>query len=147
MPEDVVDGAKIAGAPGVTQPCGCGSTTKWLVDEVVGALQRYGYVDDEAFARRFAENRASAGKSGARRLRLELRAKGIMDSETIDRVVREAVERAPESESIDRLIEKRLRGRPVEDPKELRRLRDFLLRRGFDPETIAERLAAIGKKC
>ena len=56
-----------------------------MVDDVMSALGRYGYVDDEDFARRFAERRAAAGKSGARLLKMELRAKGIQDRETIDR--------------------------------------------------------------
>jgi regulatory protein len=116
-----------------------------LVDDVIGALERYGYVDDEAFARRYADGRAAAGKSGARRLRLELRAKGVADQEAIERAVREAIERTPEAETIDALIAKRLRGRAA-DEVELRRLRDFLLRRGFDPETIRERLRAINRE-
>jgi regulatory protein len=115
-----------------------------LVDEVIEALRRYNYVNDDEYARRFAESRAAAGKSGARRLRLELRAKGIADGETIERAVSEAVERAPEADAIDRLVEKRMRGRDAADPRERRRLRDFLLRRGFDPDTVHERLASLG---
>jgi regulatory protein len=117
-----------------------------MVEEVVAALKRYRYVDDEEFARRFAERRASSGRSGARRLRLELRAKGIEDRETIDRAVDEAFERTPESEAIDALVAKRLRVRPIAGPDDLRRLRDFLLRRGFDPEAVYERLRSIGKE-
>ena len=120
-------------------------TNAALVEEVVEALRRYGYVDDEEFARRYAEGRASAGKSGARRLRLELRAKGVNDSEAIERAVREAIERSPEAETIDALIAKKLRGRTAADAGELRRLRDFLLRRGFDPDTVRERLRALDR--
>jgi SOS response regulatory protein OraA/RecX len=119
-------------------------TSPALVDEVIEALRRYNYVNDEEFARRFADSRAAAGKSGARRLRLELRAKGIVDRETIETAVREAVERAPEEDAIDRLVEKRLRSRDARDPNELRRLRDFLLRRGFDPDMIRDRLSKLG---
>jgi regulatory protein len=115
-----------------------------IVEDVLAALRRYNYVNDEEYARRFAETRAASGRSGARRLRLELRAKGIADSETIDKAVREAVERSPEEDAIDRLIAKRLRGRDAADPVELRRLRDFLLRRGFDPEAVRERIAKFG---
>jgi regulatory protein len=120
-------------------------STPALVDDVVAALKRYGYVDDEDFARRYAERRAVAGKSGARLLRLELRAKGVEDKEVIEEAVRDAFERAPETDAIDALVAKRTRGRPVTDPDDMRRLRDFLLRRGFDPETVYERLRRIGK--
>jgi regulatory protein len=120
-------------------------STPALVDDVVAALKRYGYVDDEDYARRYAERRAASGRSGARRLRLELRAKGVEDREVIDEAVREAFERAPEADAVDALIAKRTRGRPVTDPDEMRRLRDFLLRRGFDPDTVYERLRAVAK--
>ncbi len=114
-----------------------------LVDDVMDALKRYGYIDDEAFARRFAERRAAAGKSGARLLRLELRARGVRDREAIDAAVSEAFERTPEADAIDALIEKRTRTRPVANADDLRRLRDFLLRRGFEPETVYEKLRSI----
>jgi regulatory protein len=117
----------------------------WMVDDVMAALARYGYVNDEDFARRFADRRAAAGRSGARLLRMELRAKGIQDRETIDRAVEEAFERTPEADAIDALIAKRTRTKPIADRDDLRRLRDFLLRRGFDPETVYERLRRLDK--
>lgn len=118
-------------------------STSVLVDDVVGALERYGYVDDEGYARRFAERRAAGGRSGPRLLRLELRAKGIGDRELIEDAVRDAFERIPESEAIDMLIEKRSRSKPIVTQDDMRRLRDFLLRRGFEPETVYERLRAL----
>jgi regulatory protein len=120
-------------------------STPALVDDVVLALKRYGYVNDEDFARRFAERRATGGHSGARLLRLELRAKGVEDREVIEDAVREAFERAPEADTIDNLIAKRLRLRPIRDRDDVRRLRDFLLRRGFDPETVYDRVRGLGK--
>ena len=116
-----------------------------MVEDVVSALKRYRYVDDEEFARRYAERRATAGKSGARLLRLELRAKGVTDKETIESAVADAFERAPEADAVEALIEKRLKGRPISGPDDLRRLRDFLLRRGFDPETVYDRLRGISR--
>ena len=120
-------------------------STPAIVEDVIAALKRYGYVDDDAYARRFAERRAAAGRSGARRLRLELRAKGVEDRDLIDDAVREAIERTPEADAVDALIAKRTRGQTVTDRDDLRRLRDFLLRRGFDPETVYERLRAASK--
>ena len=52
-------------------------------------------------------------------------------------------ERAPEADAIDALIAKRTTNRPVRDADDLRRLRDFLLRRGFEPETVYDKLRAI----
>ena len=120
-------------------------STAALVDEVVAAMKRYGYVNDEEFARRFAERRAASGHSGARLLRMELRAKGIADREVVDEAVREAFERAPERETIDALVEKRTRLRPIRGADDVRRLRDFLLRRGFEPEAVYERLRRLSQ--
>lgn len=110
------------------------------VEDVVSALKRYGYVDDDDFAMRYAERRASAGKSGARLLRMELKARGVEDRETIDRAVREAFERTPEADAIDALIERRLSRREAVDRDDLRKLGDYLLRRGFNPDTVRERI-------
>lgn len=112
------------------------------VEDVVSALKRYGYVDDDDFARRYAERRAAAGKSGARLLMMELRAKGIEDRDVIARAVREAFERAPEVDAIDALIERRLSRKTSVDRNDLRKLGDFLLRRGFEPDTVRERIRA-----
>ncbi len=120
-------------------------STPALVEEVMEAVKRYGYVDDEAYARRYAERRAAAGKSGARLLRLELRAKGVEDRDMIEEAVRDAFERTPEADAVDALIAKRTRTKPISSPDDLRRLRDFLLRRGFEPETVYERLRAINR--
>ncbi len=117
-----------------------------LVDEVVEALKRYGYVDDADFARRFAERRAASGRSGARLLKLELRAKGVYDRDVIEAAVQSAFEQAPEGDAVDALIAKRTRGEPIRTSDELRRLRDFLLRRGFDPDLVYERLRNVGRE-
>ena len=115
-----------------------------IVEDVVESLRRYGYLDDEAFAKRFADHRASAGKGGARRLRLELRAKGRRGSRDDRTRGLGGVRASARDRSIDALIAKRLRGK-APDVVELRRIRDFLLRRGFDPGLVSERLRAVGK--
>jgi regulatory protein len=120
-----------------------GWATPELVDDVVHSLRRYGYLDDAEFARRYCEQRAEAGKGAPGRLRAELRRKGIDDGETIERAIAATLERRPERESIEALLEKRLRGRTHLDDRELRRLRDALLRDGFDRELVAERLRSL----
>lgn len=113
-----------------------------FVEDVVASLKRYGYVDDDDYARRYAERRATGGRTGARLLRMELRAKGVTDAESVDRAVREAFEGAPEADAIDGLIERRLSRRTDIDRDDLRKVGDFLLRRGFDPDLVRDRLRA-----
>ena len=55
---------------------------KWAPEDtetIVGKLTARGYVNDQNFARSWVESRAMGGKTSARKLRLELKQKGVAD--------------------------------------------------------------------
>ena len=99
-------------------------------------LTELGYLNDAEYARAVARHYAAKGY-GERRVRDELWKRGV-PRELWD----EAVEGTGDAAGpIDAFVRRRLRGtRP--DPRELKRLSDALLRRGFDWEDIR---AALGR--
>ena len=99
-------------------------------------LTELGYLNDAEYARAVARHYAAKGY-GERRVRDELWKRGV-PRELWD----EALEETGDAEEhIDAFVRRRLRGtRP--DPRELKRLSDALLRRGFDWEDIR---AALGR--
>ncbi len=110
-------------------------------DEVVAAtlerLERIGFVDDEAFARWWVEQRDRHAPRGRMALESELRAKRIPPA--IIAGLRDAQggeQPATDDERAAAALDRHLKGRPLpEDPKALQRLGMFLVRRGFAPGT------------
>jgi regulatory protein len=105
-------------------------------EEVAQELERLeavGLVDDERFAREFAEHQLLARRAGQRAVASGLAAKGV-DRRIVERALAEApgddAERASE---LARSRAERLRGVPPE--KAFGRLVSFLVRRGHEPET------------
>ncbi len=99
-------------------------------------LEDIGAVDDAAYAASLARHYGSRGY-GPARVREELRRRGV-PRELWD----QALEELPASgESLDTLIQRRCRG-DLSDPREVKRLTDFLLRRGF---SWGEVRAAVGR--
>lgn len=132
-----------------------------VIGATVERLAELGYLDDAEFARWWAEQRDRHSPRGRRMIESELREKGV-PREVIEeyRVQHDDPERAPEDQGLpgDELSRARvalaghLRGRPVPDePKARQRLGMYLMRRGFDPETVratireaADRMTAEG---
>ena len=102
-----------------------------LAQAVVADLTDRGYVDDQAFARWWAEARARGRRIGSRRLRQELLAKGIPRA-MAEAAIAAAFEEVGESERVFEAGRRRLpallRGQPARAPA---RLVDYLLRRGY----------------
>lgn len=127
-------------------------------DEVIVAtltrLQALGLVDDVAFARWWAEQRDRHAPRGRRMVEAELRQHGVprevmealrgeeraepsLDAETIP---------GSEAERAAAALARHLRGRPMPDEvRAVQRLGAFLMRRGFDPETVRATLRAAGR--
>jgi len=102
------------------------------VGDVLTRLERVGLVDDEAFARQYAEHRFGSRKEGSRAVVNGLRAAGIAPSLAVA-----VVEEAPEDEEERAMAlalarAPRLRGLPP--PKAFSRLSSLLMRRGYGPE-------------
>lgn len=110
-----------------------------VIDDVVGRMKGYGFLDDEAYAQAYAE---SAGKrKGGRLIAMELRRKGIGE---------EAVGAALEGlgdgrESARRTLEKYLRGKE-RDEKIFRRAYAYLIGKGYDGETVRAVLLEVLKE-
>lgn len=115
--------------------------------EVEAALDRLaaaGFLDDALFARQFARGRLASGKRSTRRVRDELRAKGVSAE-----VVAEAVGEVAEDDGVDdaaaALAFARARAPGMAGlPRDVvrRRLYGQLARRGFAPDAIARAVAA-----
>jgi regulatory protein len=109
-------------------------------------LAELGYLDDAAFARWWGEQRDRHAPRGERMIEAELRQHGV-PREVIEayRAEHRVPERRPEDEAVPAseaeraaaALQRHLRGRPMpSDPKALQRLGMYLVRRGFDPDTV-----------
>lgn len=99
----------------------------------VERCRELGYVDDLEFARSHVRDRVRLKPRGVRRLRDELRKKGV-DEETAGKAIRRAFREAgvTERDLLERAAEKKWAELEGEDPVgERRRFRSYLSRRGF----------------
>ena len=119
--------------------------TKAVVEEVIERLREYGYLDDARFAQSFASLRVQQRPIGRQRLERDLWLKKI-DKPTIEAALDQVFEVMPESDLINRALEKRirLRGRP-KTRAEAKKLFDHLLRQGFAFELVSEKVRAVVK--
>jgi regulatory protein len=103
-----------------------------VVQDVLLRLERTEYVDDEAFARFWVENREQFRPRSQRALKYELRQKGVGDV-IIDKVLRDLDDEA----AAWRAVEGRLHHWANLPADELRqKLMGYLNRRGFDYATV-----------
>jgi len=119
--------------------------TKAVVEEVIERLREYGYLDDSRFAHSYASLRVQQRPIGRQRLERDLWLKKI-DKPTIEAALDQVFEVMPESDLIDRALEKRirLRGRP-KTRADAKKLFDHLLRQGFAFELVSEKVRAVSK--
>ena len=125
-----------------------------VVEATVERLSDLGYLDDAAFARWWGEQRDRHSPRGRRMIEAELRQHGV-PREVVEAFREEhaAPERAPEDEALpgseqDRAreaLDRHLRGRRLpEDRKAVQRIGTYLMRRGFDAETVRSAIRAAG---
>lgn len=110
------------------------------VRHAVARCRELGYVDDLSYARSHVRDRIRLKPRGVRRLRDELRGKGV-DDETAEEAIRAAFREAgvTEEELLERAAEKKWESLEGEDPvRERRRFRSYLSRRGFPWALIRE---------
>jgi regulatory protein len=109
---------------------------------VVADLETRGYVNDGAFAAAWAESRARGRGFGRERLRQELLARGIarpLAEAAIARAFEETDELARAQLAATRRLAA-LRGAP---DRTIRRLHDYLRRRGYPGEVVRQVLLAV----
>ena len=111
-------------------------TDPGLVEEVVAALLEGGYVDDAAFAQRFAEDRRNLDQWGADRIERRLTELGV------DRHLIQAAVAAGEHDELAAACELLARRfpQPPETPRDLERALGFLVRKGYDLELAHDAL-------
>ncbi|MFI5241226.1 MAG: RecX family transcriptional regulator [Microgenomates group bacterium] len=113
-------------------------------DSVVQKLKKYGYIDDEEFAKWWTDSRLRARPRGRKFIELELKRKGISQI-TIDKVL-------PNNSETDlklalQVLEKKRSKLEKLQPNELRRkVYYYLGSRGFDFDIIKEAFAIFTKR-
>ena len=112
-----------------------------LLEDIINRLSELGYVDDLTFSQAFISSRNRFRPKGKRLITQELKQKGI-SSDVIENALNrlERDEEGGESSQVDlarRAVQKRLQSFKRYDKQERRnKLYSFLLRRGFDHDTI-----------
>ncbi|MDP3804384.1 MAG: regulatory protein RecX [Candidatus Omnitrophota bacterium] len=107
-----------------------------VIDGVVDDLKRTGNIDDAKFARFWIESRMHMNPMGDVILKHELKLKGISDS-VIEATLQDKAKNYDEYEvAFSMAIEKYKRFQKLDKRKALKRVYDFLFRRGFKYDTI-----------
>ena len=111
-------------------------------DETILELERQGYLDDERFARLFAEDRRNLDGWGTERIATALSNSGI-DSATIEEAVGSR-ERGDEIADALRVLERKCPEPPTDD-RERERALAHLVRRGYELELAYDAVRAYEK--
>lgn len=114
-----------------------------MADAVVADMVARGYVDDRAFAAAWAGSRARDRGFGRQRLRQELVARGI-DRPLVEAAIQHAFEETDERTRAELAATRRLAGLRRDAPEQaMRRLHDYLRRRGYPGDVVRQVLRAL----
>ncbi|MBN2184058.1 MAG: RecX family transcriptional regulator [Candidatus Krumholzibacteriota bacterium] len=117
-----------------------------VIDYIVGALQRQGYLDDRRLASDFVDYRKRHDPAGPGLIRKKLRDAGI-DEEIIEAEIAGSFSRSEEREAAEALAGKRLETmRSLGRETVVRRINGYLARRGFSRSVIDDICASILRK-
>ena len=107
-----------------------------IIRDVIATMERYGYVNDENYAEEWIRSRMKSKPKGKIALRQELARKGVHKS-IIENALDEAFDESRESDMALELARQKARSYSKDEPAAARRkLQSFLLRRGFNYETV-----------
>ena len=113
------------------------------VEAALERLRRERYLDDAGFAERFARSRMAHQGHGRLRIRQDLRERGV-DRGVTEAGIAGALREVDERDVLDGLARRYWRQHTGAEPqRRLPRLWAFLLRRGFAPGLVRERLSAL----
>ncbi len=113
------------------------------VEAAIDRLRRERYVDDTGFAERFARSRMANQGHGRLRVRQDLRLRGV-DRRSVEAGIAGALREVDEKGVVDALARRYWRQHAAVDPaKRLKHLWAFLVRRGFAPGLVRERLSRL----
>lgn len=121
-------------------------TNAETVESVIEKLKEYNYLNDEQFARTLAHSKIRQKPIGKRVLKQKLALKKL-DKETVETTLENVFEEIPESEIIERAIEKRLRlkGKP-ETREDSKKFYDYLLRQGFSYDLVSSKMRELNSR-
>ncbi|MFN8091271.1 MAG: regulatory protein RecX [Vicinamibacteria bacterium] len=113
------------------------------IEAAIERLRREKYLDDRGYAERFARSRMAHQGLGRARIRQGLRQRGVAGAE-VEAGLRAALADVDEPAVLDGLARRYWRQHArVEPSRRLPRLWAFLVRRGFPPALVRDRLAAL----
>jgi regulatory protein len=112
-----------------------------IVERVVAELREHGYLDDAAYAGRFAEDRRRLDAWGAERIERRLLALGV-DREHIAAAIAEQDHPSELTAAVE-LLERRI-GSPPETRRDRERALGMLLRKGYETEVALDALRRFG---
>lgn len=110
------------------------------IARVMAYLGEAGYLSDAAFAQQWAATRSARGM-GARRIRMELRHKGVRQEE-----IEQALDALDEDDALAgalRIAEKAARGKDLSNPADRRKVFASLARRGYDSSVSREAIESL----
>lgn len=121
-------------------------TNSEIVESVLDKLKEYNYLNDEQFARNVAASQIRQKPIGKRVLQQKLTMKKL-DKETVETALENIYGEIPESEIIERAIEKRLRlkGKP-ETREDSKKFYDYLLRQGFSYDLVSNKMRELNSR-
>ena len=96
-------------------------------------LVQYGFIDNERYAKAYAEDKMKYNRWGTRKVEMMLRSKGI-DDDIISAAIEEVSDDDDQAETLKKLLEEKSRSLRNEiDPyKKKQKLLRFAISRGFD---------------
>lgn len=112
-----------------------------VVNEVVVRLIDMGLLNDETFSRNWVKSRTAAKPMGRRRLAWELQSRGV-GADMVEQALEGFDEHTEEELALD-LARNRAAKSDVRDPKFRDKTASFLMRRGFNWDTVARVLDEI----
>ena len=116
------------------------------IEKIIARLKELNFVNDEEFARLWVEQRTGSRPKGFRLIKLELQQRGV-DRETIEKIFGYYDIKILSTEGAKKLVEKQYPKYAKLAKQEIRqKLGQFLLRRGFDWETVKQVIDEVLKK-
>ena len=117
-----------------------------VVEHVLASLSRYGYLDDEDFARRWRDNRNRRRPRGSFALRRELRAKGVAD-DIIDTTLHSLDETNNAYRAGEKQARRWLERGDMPYGTFRRKMWDYLRRRGFASNVASDTISRLWAEC
>jgi regulatory protein len=106
-----------------------------IIENVLNELDEKGYINDTSFALKYAHDKFVFNKWGSNKIRSELFRKGISERDinaSLDRI-----DESDQLEAVKELVQKNKRKFQRAEPiKRKKKIFDFLLRKGYDSNTI-----------